>query len=203
VTFVLATGGSVGMLGLDLLRWPVQAATGWFYVVIVFMLSLVLFAFSALMSLIHCFMHWPRHRLMATLPLLLVGLTAWSWWSGAGQAGVRAVDHRLHGEARLAVVALVEAGELQTERYSSGEPKLVSYGGPGALYVLPRELSHLSHGGSIIVGRDGPALEVTFFATLDGLGEYTGWVYRSDGRAPRLGRVVEQRDGRWFFVGMG
>lgn len=91
-----------------------------------------------------------------------------------------------------AVVQLVESGTLLP--------------GESGAAVLPEAYRHLSvDNGRIWVESDGAETAVFFTTEQAGLGNFAGYLYRSDGNPPQPGdfggswRFVEQQQTNWFF----
>lgn len=118
---------------------------------------------------------------------------------------------------RQEVVGLVEAGQV-----GPGITYERCWGGDARLYLLPTKYWHLTRargawiynepadaGKAILAYRVDGATHVVFFYTRGGFCEFSGVLYRGDGRDPRpperflhgdVFRSVDRLGDRWFWV---
>ena len=103
--------------------------------------------------------------LFLSLVTLVAAVAIWHFGSSL-ELGFR---WRLRGYTE--VVSLVEQGRIQSDE--------------SGYAALPPRYRHLSDGGRIKVFGRGESVSVLFFNSLGILGEYSGYIYRSDDTPPR------------------
>lgn len=106
------------------------------------------------------------------------------------------LDFRINYEKRAQVVSMVESGKLQPN---------INYN--RSLILLPARYRGLSNGGGeIVVERAGNATEILFYSFRGVLGNFSGFVYRTDDRAPTRGDLggnfveIEKLREKWYWV---
>lgn len=157
-------------------------------------LAVALAAFA--IAVILPFRRWRTRRLASLLPLVFlvacVAITRFVDFTALWLA----TNFKLHHTDREQVVRGVVSGELRPNVAHNA-----------SLIALPRTLAPASlGGGEVVIQRDGDKLRILFFTFRGVLDSFAGFVYTSDGSAPKDGdfaaklfvnRKVE--DG-WYYV---
>lgn len=91
------------------------------------------------------------------------------------------LNFQVNGNRYNSVVAMVEAGQLQTN--------------PDGSYELPFAYGGLSHGGNILVETVNGSTSIFFISAKQSAHDVEGFMYRSDGQLPH-----DEFGGNWNFV---
>lgn len=105
-------------------------------------------------------------------------------------------NFKFHHADRLEVVRRIESGEFRPN--VSHNPSLIA---------LPRDLAHVSlGGGEVEAERDGDRYKILFFTFRGVLDSFAGFVYTSEGSAPKDGDfagkfvIVRKIEDRWHYI---
>jgi hypothetical protein len=172
LVFWSAFAASMALLGVNYFRWKlvgllpfvepqVEALVGW------------AFLGATLISLLHLFLGFKRHRLYAVLPLTLNLAASWIAAAVPWTSVTLDQDFRWNLAAREKVVGMVRSGELHSDR--PDEPDLIH---------LPFWYGHVSEDGVIMLERRGDATAIFFFTFRGILDNFSGFIYRSDDNPP-------------------
>lgn len=146
-------------------------------------LALALAAF--VIAVILPFRRWRTRRLTSLLPLVFLVACVVITHFVDFTALWLATNFRLRHTDREQVVRRVVSGELRPNVAHNA-----------ALIALPGELAPASlGGGEVVVQRDGDKLKILFFTFRGVLDSFAGFVFTSDGSAPKDGDFAGQ-----FFV---
>lgn len=124
------------------------------------------FAFTTVTALVYALIRWREMGKRAGLPLLIQVVCLFIAYGIATLSQAVDLNFRVHVNGFNEVIALVEAGQLQPDEYDGAE--------------LPSQYKYLSSGGSIRFQKENGVTTVLFYEALGILGEFHGYVYRSN-----------------------
>ena len=160
------------------------------------LLVLALAIGAVVIAIILPFRRWKTHRMASLLPLgFLVTCFIITHFIDFTALWLAANFRFRHAE-RTHVVRLIAKGELRPN---------VSHN--ASLIALPREFASVSlGGGEALIQRDGDKFKILFFTFRGVLESFAGFVYTSDGSAPKNGDFAAEffitrkvQDG-WYYV---
>lgn len=124
------------------------------------------FAFTMVTALVYALIRWREMGKRAGLPLLIQVACLFIAYGVATLSQSIDLNFRVHAGGFKEVIALVEAGQLQPDQYDGAK--------------LPSQYKYLSADGTIRFQKENGVTTVLFFDSVGILGEFHGYVYRSN-----------------------
>jgi hypothetical protein len=188
--------GSLTLIGTTAFYWSLVDLLTPFFAPILWLGVWAMFLFLLITSLIHLLVSIRRPR-VSSFVSLLVNLAALVIVLNVPFTRLMLdLDFRLNFNRRMAIVSMVETGQLASHPTASEQ-----------LIALPFGYRSLSKGGGeIIVVQQGNAIIVFFYTYRGVMDNFSGFMYRSDASAPQKGdlggdfREIKKLRDHWFWV---